>query len=324
MATFADICPPSELSRLFKVSKYYPTTFITGTGATQNFDGTKWSNVTEADAFPGVIENNSLTVDTYRPMSITKTAVMSSASSNVNIKIFSVLKLLINLSGKGQAERYRLPDSGAYTNRSITPIADLQSSFYNSLKTTVIPGSTATNIPGSPQTDNYIIKDMKFEGSTIRYSITLDFLYSLKYEYCYWASLLKVLIGNLFSVFSNTSFANADAKNAVILKFINAAVSVNYRLNDLSDIMTYISGQQKTELSTTIGEVNTATAKIANSQTSINQAVNALSKTDGLSKLRSRMVEYNEEKNNYASALLSLYGFANLVAIGLLFYIYKS
>lgn len=316
MTTFADICPPAELTKLFTVSKYYPTTFITGTGSSQNFNTASWNNITEIDAFPGVIARGALTNDIYRPMTIKKTAVMSSASADENIKIFSVLKLLTGLSGKGQAERYRLPDTGPFTNRSITAITTLTPDLYTELKNTVIPGNS---VP-----DDFIIKTMKFEGSTIRYSVSLDFLYSLKYEYCYWASLLKVIITDLFTVYNNASFTTVDAKAAVQMKFINAAVSINYRLNDLFSIITYISAQQETELTTTIGQVNAATAKIASSQTSINEAVNTLSKSDGLSKLRSRMVEYNEEKNNYASTLLSLYGFANLVAIGLLFYIYKS
>jgi hypothetical protein len=40
--------------------------------------------------------------------------------------------------------------------------------------------------------------------------------------------------------------------------------------------------------------------------------------------LRKRMVEFTEEKNRSALNLLSLYGFLNLVAIGLLFYIARS
>ena len=258
-------------------------------------------------------------------MTIKKTAVMSSATSDVNIKIFSVLKFVTALTG--QSTRYNLPAVDDLTDSfgSRTPVDTLR--LYTTFQNTLIPGST------SNETSNFIIKPMDFEGSTIRYSVSLDFLYSLKYEYCYWASLLKVIIGNLFTIYS-TSFAattgtaetaaETTAKNLVQLRLINAAVSINTRLNDLSSIIAYIKNQQATELTTTIGEVNRANASIANSQANINQAVNTLSKSDGLLKLRSRMVEFNDEKNNYASTLLSLYGFANLVAIGLLFYIYKS
>jgi hypothetical protein len=36
------------------------------------------------------------------------------------------------------------------------------------------------------------------------------------------------------------------------------------------------------------------------------------------------MLEFSEEKNNYANQLLTLYGAANFIALGLLFYIYRS
>ncbi len=37
--------------------------------------------------------------------------------------------------------------------------------------------------------------------------------------------------------------------------------------------------------------------------------------------LRMKMVEYSDEKNKSLNALLGLYGFLNLAAIGLIFYI---
>jgi hypothetical protein len=49
-----------------------------------------------------------------------------------------------------------------------------------------------------------------------------------------------------------------------------------------------------------------------------------LSGSDANSNLRKRMLEFSEEKNSYANQLLTLYGAANFIALGLLFYIYRS
>ena len=49
-----------------------------------------------------------------------------------------------------------------------------------------------------------------------------------------------------------------------------------------------------------------------------------LSDSDANSNLRKRMLEFSEEKNGYANQLLTLYGAANFIALGLLFYIYRS
>jgi hypothetical protein len=49
-----------------------------------------------------------------------------------------------------------------------------------------------------------------------------------------------------------------------------------------------------------------------------------LKSQDALVQIRKRMVEYTMEKNNSASNLLALYGFLNIVAIGLLIHSYRA
>ena len=61
----------------------------------------------------------------------------------------------------------------------------------------------------------------------------------------------------------------------------------------------------------------------SNTQTLITNG-RELSGADANSNLRKRMLEFSEEKNNYANQLLTMYGAANFIALGLLFYIYKS
>ncbi len=303
--TFDSIC--AEAKKIFTVTDYYPSTFLSGTGSAVTRDETKWGNVNSADAFPRVIVKQTEANDTYRNITITIPASNNQQSQTLTLSLFSILKLLKSVNN--QEERYRDPASTYWSSRNIADLdATTLKALYDKLKTTTIPGKTS---------GDYIIKTIEFirDGKT-RYSVSLDFLYSLKYEYCYWTEILKRLLTNLFTI----SATNTEARRL----FMNAAASVNQRLNDISAIITYIGTQQETELKSKIEEINNAVTSITTSQQSINSAVNALSDKDSLSKLRSRMVEYNDEKNNYASTLLSLYGFANLIALGLLFYIYKS
>jgi hypothetical protein len=318
--TFDAIC--KEAVDRFKLTSnniYFPETFLSGASA-KTLNTSAWDTVTSVDAFPRVI-GSAQTDNTYRTINVPTPAINNKPASTKPANIFSVLKLLQSVNS--QNERYRMPESNNYwSNRSITVLDSSSATdptlkpFYEKLTTLAIPGKAS---------GEYIIKTMDFTGtSDERYSVSLDLLYSLKYEYCYWASLLQVLLGNLFTVQADTSYATTTAKNAVLRDILNRAASVNQRLNDIAAIITYVSKKQETELTTNINDINNAVLEIAQSQGSINSAVNSLSGNDSLSKLRSRMVEYNDEKNNYASTLLSLYGFANLVALGLLFYIYKS
>ena len=49
-----------------------------------------------------------------------------------------------------------------------------------------------------------------------------------------------------------------------------------------------------------------------------------LQKKDMNTDIQSSMIEYSLEKNSSSRNLLAIYGFMNLVAVGLLFYLYKN
>ena len=49
-----------------------------------------------------------------------------------------------------------------------------------------------------------------------------------------------------------------------------------------------------------------------------------ISSSDAVTKLNKEMVKYTEEKNRYTENLLKTYSVLNIVALGLLIYIYKS
>jgi hypothetical protein len=56
----------------------------------------------------------------------------------------------------------------------------------------------------------------------------------------------------------------------------------------------------------------------------INDNTNNITKIDPVSKMNKDMVKFSEEKNRYSANLLKLYSFLNVVALGLLVYVYKS
>ena len=49
-----------------------------------------------------------------------------------------------------------------------------------------------------------------------------------------------------------------------------------------------------------------------------------ISSTEGAIKIKKEMVKYTEEKARHSDNLLKLYGFLNIVVVGLLVYIYKA
>jgi hypothetical protein len=64
--------------------------------------------------------------------------------------------------------------------------------------------------------------------------------------------------------------------------------------------------------------------KISENQPKLLEQNRIISSKTPLTDLKKQMVKYSEEKGRYSDNLLKLYSVLNIVAIGLLIYIYKS
>jgi hypothetical protein len=116
----------------------------------------------------------------------------------------------------------------------------------------------------------------------------------------------------------------ADTKNEMIRLLVNQMVVVRTRVNDITAVAGFVGNKQTTEISTMNNEINSFLTSTQASVKTLNENASVLFAKDKESNLRSRQLDFSEEKNAYANQLLAMYGFANLIALGLLFYIYKS
>lgn len=152
---------------------------------------------------------------------------------------------------------------------------------------------------------------------------TLD---GMSTEYCYYYVRYKYTLDKLFTAVVATSAKSSvsDSDKGTITVFLTSAKTLNGKLNDLIQIMNYIAIQRAAEMGSENNTVNTLNENIKNSFSTIKAHADMLKKENSLVELRERMVEYTQEKNRSANSLLGLYGFLNLVAIGLLIHIYRS
>lgn len=190
---------------------------------------------------------------------------------------------------------------------------------------------TTTNVPGK----QYKIITPKEELATAltgnvtqqKTAVSYDFLYSLQFEFCYWARLYRSLIGDFIKVQNVPSTEGSfsiNAKNSLLRQIVNALNSVNLRLTDLTRIAQAVADTQRRGLTDMNSQVNQFLQNISKNVDVLEKNRNDLTSADVGSRLKARMLEYTEEKNAYANQMLGLYGFANLIAVGLLFYIYRS
>jgi hypothetical protein len=108
------------------------------------------------------------------------------------------------------------------------------------------------------------------------------------------------------AVKSGTAELNTKLNN--ILLVMKAAV--NSRMNLLNGFYTNDINSQNSEL-------NTARQRLV-------EHSEILRKNDLQSDVQAAMVDYSVEKNSSSRNLLAVYGFMNIVAVGLLFYLYTN
>lgn len=149
---------------------------------------------------------------------------------------------------------------------------------------------------------------------------------SIKDEFCFNYVRYSYALDRLFQLLTTTATAGAltSQQQRDLQSRLNTALKYNNSLNDLIQITNYIAQRRAIEMRTQNAEINSMNQSIESSFSTLAEHNRILKEKDALANLRKRMVEFSQEKNLSASNLLSLYGFLNLVALGLLFYIYRT
>jgi hypothetical protein len=282
------------------------------------------------DTAPVIISGFPNTVRAYRPSDITNpTFTVTSPGTGTSpqqltktARLFSVLDGFVATAVNG---RYTPPTTGYWPTTQSQSLATLNQiqTIYTSFTTTNVPGQSYLIINPTSALRGTIT------GSTAdaTNSVSYDLLYSLQYEFCFWVKVYSVLLGDYVTVQNKATSANGvtpTAKEELQRKIINLLNAVNLRLSDLTEISNYVAQQQSSSLATMNTNVNKFLTDIQANTNRLVTNSQQLSGSDANSILRKRMLEFSEEKNNYANQLLTLYVAANFIALGLLFYIYRS
>ena len=267
----------------------------------------------------------------YNPLANNRTVTISVRGTNYTVNLVSITKIIEDIIySSGSRRRYEVPATGYWSNSLSTTLATggKNVELTNYLINNNIPGKTG------PAVRKYILPTSTGSSSLqggltgdvgdAKESISYDLLYSLQYEFCYYSKVFATLMNDYLKIGNDSTFETADGKSEKQRPIVNQLNSVRLRLNDLTEISSYIGNYQRGELSTLNTQVNQFVTGIKASVDELNKNAIELLKKDKETGLRYRQLEFSEEKNAYANQLLAMYGFANLIALGLLFYIYKS
>ena len=149
---------------------------------------------------------------------------------------------------------------------------------------------------------------------------------NMKSEFCYYYTRYKYSLTRLFDSIVSTSSGSTltDSQKNDIQSKLDSAKGFNQKLNDLVQISNFIAKKRADEMGTQNQNINALNSDITTTFGKLQSNNALLKREDAVAELRKRMTEFSQEKNLSANNLLALYGFLNMVSIGLLFYIYRK
>lgn len=144
---------------------------------------------------------------------------------------------------------------------------------------------------------------------------------NIKAEYCYYY--------NRYIWSLETVLTNATSKGAVVDPNLKDGAQVlNMKLNTILLVMKGLINSRNSALSTYYDDptksVNSLNADLDKARGNLSKHSQMLQNNDLESDIQSAMIDYSLEKNSSSRNLLAVYGFLNIVAAGLLFYVYTN
>jgi hypothetical protein len=142
----------------------------------------------------------------------------------------------------------------------------------------------------------------------------------LQEEYCYYEQRYKYAFKKFLTL--STSRIAADNRAAEVM--LRNTKLINIRVNGVLEVMNYLAGERvgitnlnKTDINKRNEDINTKLDRLRNSY-------KILDRDNAVILAQKEMVRYTEEKNNYTSNQIGIWAAANLVALGVIFYVYRN
>jgi uncharacterized phage infection (PIP) family protein YhgE len=169
------------------------------------------------------------------------------------------------------------------------------------------------------------------QGATIPIDITAHraavkaLLQGAKNEYCYYHNRYVNALDYLFSGLSTLtdSSATSDQQNDLTNR-LQVTSRLNRKLNDLVQIIGRITEKLMNSSSELKDDITRFTRELKDAKEKLEKQNDIIQSNEATMRIKKEMVKYTEEKARYSDNLLKMYSFLNVVALGLLVYVYKA
>lgn len=177
--------------------------------------------------------------------------------------------------------------------------------------------TTAGNIPDRPMVmvgRNYEVDmDKLTKQDAIFYN-------KLKTEYCYYEQRYRYALTTFLSLVTNPTVANNSAAKKILPK----TKTLNNRVNLILEIMNYLAQDRVRYVNANTEAVNNLNKNINGKLEKLRKSYKILNSDDAIVTTQKEAIRYTTEKNNYTSNQIAVWAALNVVALGTIFYVYRS
>lgn len=162
------------------------------------------------------------------------------------------------------------------------------------------------------------------ENENVYHSKVNDLLKLCKNEYNYYYERYVTLLNVLFTAIRDQYTVNSTENQNKVSNSNAKLLILNTKLNDLIQIMQGISNDMLESSSAMEAELIAFQANMAKKKEKLKYQTDIIKSNQNGTKISREMVKYTEENARYTDNLLKMYSFLNVVALGLLIYIYRA
>jgi hypothetical protein len=151
-----------------------------------------------------------------------------------------------------------------------------------------------------------------------------ELLKNIESEYCFYEARYKYALEQLMKNINIGYMNNTGDVQSAIQSSLASTQALNQKLNDLTQIINGITEDMLASTNTLEAETKALDKKMKEQKKKLDAQNKIITSNQAVTELNKEMVKFTEQKAKYSNNLLGLYSFLNVVALGLLIYVYKS
>jgi len=162
------------------------------------------------------------------------------------------------------------------------------------------------------------------ENENVYHSKVDSLLTGCKSEYDHYYTRYVAILNILFTAIRDQYTVNSTDNQTKVANSNVKLLNLNIKLNDLIQIMQGISNDMLQTSNAMEAELTAFQESMVKTKQKLKYQTDIIKSNQNGTKISREMVKYTEENARYTDNLLKMYSFLNVVALGLLIYIYRA